>query len=234
MKIEWRQVYWVVLFSIAMGFLETAVVVYLRELYYPGGFQFPLSAMNPHIVFVELMREAATIIMLAGVGILAGRTPLQRLAFFLGSFAIWDLTYYIFLKALLDWPASLMTWDILFLIPVPWVGPVLAPCLISLTMLLLAAALYYRDAIRPGVLRLNGREWAGFVVGSQVVIFSWTWDYFKYLSLASSSQSGLEVLRDYIPADYPWWLFISGEGLLLATIYLFWKRTASYSAQSSI
>ena len=35
------------LFSIAMGLLEAVVVMYLRELYYPAGFAFPLfkSAM---------------------------------------------------------------------------------------------------------------------------------------------------------------------------------------------
>jgi hypothetical protein len=227
-KINWRQLTWLVLFSIAMGFLETAVVVYLRKIYYPEGFRFPLTAMDPHMVMVEVLREASTVIMLAGIAILSGRSLLQRLAFFLASFAIWDLFYYIFLKLLLDWPASLFTWDILFLIPVPWVGPVLTPCLVSITMLLLAAALYYRDVHQAGH-RILLREWALFILGSQIVILSWTWDYFR-----TARQDGLSFFYGYIPSAYSWWMFAVGECVLLISIFLFWKRTSNLVMKSAL
>jgi len=213
LNINLKQLTWLALFSIAMGFLEAAVVVYLRKIYYPEGFHFPLAMMDPQLATVELLREVATVIMLAGVGFLAGRSPQQRLALFFAAFAVWDLFYYIFLKLLLNWPDSLFTWDILFLIPIPWVGPVLSPCLISLTLLLLAAVLYYRDLQRSGH-RINFLEWALFILGSQVVILSWTWDYFRH-----GSASG------YIPSSYPWGMFVVGEVLLIGGILHFWRRT---------
>ena len=105
---------WVILFSIAMAYLESAVVVYLREIYYPEGFIFPLTPIDSTIAITEFWREVATLVMLLGIGILTGKSAPQRLAFFLLSFAIWDIFYYVFLYVLLGWPASLMTWDILF------------------------------------------------------------------------------------------------------------------------
>ena len=224
LKTNWSQLGWLALFSIAMGFLETAVVVYLREIYYPEGFRFPLTMMDPHLVVIELLREASTVIMLAGVGILAGRSPQQRLAFFFGTFAVWDLFYYVFLKLLLHWPESFFTWDILFLIPIPWVGPVLTPCLISLTMLLLAAVLYYRDLQRTEH-RISLLEWALFFLGSQVVILSWTWDYFLHRLDSDAPKEALILFSNYVPSAYPWWTFAIGEGLLLFGIFHFWKRT---------
>ncbi len=217
-----NRIIWLVAFSIAMGFLETAVVVYLRELYYPDGFAFPLTVMNERVAIVELLREAATVIMLLGVGVLAGTTYNQRFAFFLASFAIWDIFYYVFLKLLLGWPESFFTWDILFLIPVPWIGPVLAPCIISLTMLLLAAVLVYRDA-KNSSLRLNKKEWTYLLTGSVVVVASWTIEYIRYSQEAGRTIS--TAISTFVPTHYNWFTFGVGEVLLLAAIYLFWKRT---------
>jgi hypothetical protein len=134
---------WISLFAIAMGFLETSVVVYLRELYYPEGFTFPLVIIPNKIAVVEFWREIATIIMLVGAGIIAGKTRLTRFAYFIIAFAIWDIFYYVFLYVLLQWPESLFTWDILFLVPVPWTGPVIAPCLVSLGMILFGLIIIY-------------------------------------------------------------------------------------------
>ncbi len=92
---------WISLFAIAMGFLETSVVVYLRELYYPEGFTFPLVIIPNKIAVVEFWREIATIIMLVGAGIIAGKTRLTRFAYFIIAFAIWDIFYYVFLYVLL-------------------------------------------------------------------------------------------------------------------------------------
>ena len=228
MSIDLRnRILWLVLFSIAMGFLETAVVVYLRELYYPNGFSFPLTVMDQRVGIIELLREAATVIMLLGVGVLAGRSFNQRFAFFLVAFAIWDIFYYVFLKLLIDWPESFFTWDILFLIPVPWIGPVLAPCLICVTMLLLAFVLIYREPAHPNT-RLNVREWLLLVAGSLVVVASWASDFLAY-----SSKSGLAIadatltsLSTYVPQAYNWHFFSVGELILMAAVFLFWRRTS--------
>src|SRR4051812_6467788 len=124
------------LFSIAMGYLETAVVVYLRSMYFPAGFDHPVLSIPQNIAVTELWREIATLVMLIGAGIMAGKNGSQRFGFFIYCFAVWDIFYYVFLKVLLDWPESLFAWDVLFLLPVPWVGPVIAPVIVSLTMIL--------------------------------------------------------------------------------------------------
>lgn len=129
---------WLTLFGIAMGFLETSVVIYLRKIYYPDGFRFPLVEIGNDILLVEILREFATMIMLLSIGLLIGKTKLQRFAFFIFSFAVWDIFYYIFLKILIDWPESFLTPDILFLIPVPWVGPVVTPIILSISMIVLS------------------------------------------------------------------------------------------------
>lgn len=128
--------FWVVLFAVAFGFVEASVVVYLRALYYPEGFALPLKVMaTPHAV-IELVRELATLVILIAVGWIAGKAPWERFAYFMVAFAVWDIFYYLWLKVILNWPTGPLDWDVLFLIPVPWVGPVIAPVLISLVMLL--------------------------------------------------------------------------------------------------
>ena len=162
--------------GIAMGLLEAIVVVYLRKLYYPHGFDFPLTSMPNDSLFLELVREICTIVMLAVVAFLTGKTRLQRFAWFLFTFAIWDIFYYAGLKIFLQWPASLFTWDILFLIPVPWVAPVLAPIICSLTMILLAVFLMEFEKKRFGW----GFRFSDFMVlsmGVLIILVSFMKDY---------------------------------------------------------
>jgi hypothetical protein len=82
----------------------------------------------------EMWREVATIVMLVSLAVLVGSTPLQMLGVFLLAFGVWDIFYYVFLKVLIRWPESLKTLDVLFLIPVPWVGPVWLPVTVSAAM----------------------------------------------------------------------------------------------------
>src|SRR3989344_1428755 len=126
----------VTLYAVAMGFLEAAVVIYLRELFYPNGFNFPLKGfIDPSILSIEWMREFATIIMLLTVGFLAGEKAYKKFAYFIYAFAVWDIFYYVFLKLTLNWPDSFLTWDLLFLIPWPWISPVLAPLLCTILII---------------------------------------------------------------------------------------------------
>jgi hypothetical protein len=210
-----------------MGYLESAVVVYLRAIYYPNGFNFPLVNMNPIIAITELGREAATIIMLAGIGILAGKNPTQRFAMFLYSFAVWDIFYYVFLKVLLNWPESLFTWDILFLIPLPWVGPVVCPCIISFSMILLSVILIYFNGKDPA-LRINSKEWTLFISGSVIVIFSFILDCYKCIHLYKGEI--LDAISQYVPRHFDWRIFCIGEILILTTIFLFCFRAKSVTS----
>jgi len=219
-------------FSIAMGYLESAVVVYLRMIFYPEGFSFPLKAIDQHTAVVEILREAATLIMLAGAGIIAGRTRTEKFGFFLYCFAVWDIFYYVFLKLLIVWPESLLTWDILFLIPVTWVGPVVAPVINSLTMIALAGLIsYFTD--KKLSLKINKPEWLLLILGSLVTIISYTYDYMNFMLnrfnltdfFDPSMQSEmLENATGYIPQSFPWWIFIAGELILLSAIYRFYAR----------
>lgn len=217
-----QKVIWLTAFSIAMGFLETAVVVYLRVIYYPKGFDFPLVPITSTIAITEVLREFATLVMLLGIGILTGKNKAERFVCFLYSFAIWDIFYYVFLKLLLDWPASLFTWDILFLLPVPWVGPVLAPCITSLSMILLFAYVMYYSHLKDN-LRIKHAEWTWLITGSLIVIASFVWDYFKYKMLPKNNQdvpvSLLHELNNYIPQHFNWPLFWVGQGIIFFTIY---------------
>ncbi|MDK2980567.1 MAG: hypothetical protein PWQ55_914 [Chloroflexota bacterium] len=223
-------------FSTAMGLLEAVVVVYLRELYYPAGFTFPLAAMPDRIYLTELLREAATIVMLISLSIAAGRSFYERLAYFLMNFAIWDIFYYVFLKLLLNWPATLVDWDILFLIPITWIGPVLAPVLCSLVMLGMTALILRYE--HQGVLRpFRKIEWGGILGGSVLIFLTFIRDYAVMLAdsgllAAPKSQQALadflQVSAAYVPQHYSWGWFAAGLGLIVVSVlrWAAWVRKA--------
>lgn len=220
------------LFAIAMGFLESAVVVYLREIYYPGGFHFPLAAIDRPIAITEIIRESATMIMLAIIGYLAGQKLSSRFAWFLYSFAIWDIFYYVFLKILLNWPESLMTDDILFLIPVTWVGPVISPVIVALSMIGLAIIILVFD-YRGIKTRINKWEWAFLILGSVILILAFTWDYSRFIlneySFAEiwtlpNKQELYDFAGKYVPYKFNWLLFITGQFVIVAGILMYWAR----------
>ncbi len=138
----------VVAFSIAFGFVEAAVVYYLRHLLAspatyrvaPGGVLVNLGAITfvrsihsflpVAVERVEMVRESATMVMLVAVAVLAGHRSRQRWGAFLVAFSTWDLSYYLFLRIIDGWPTSLFTRDVFFLLPVPSVGPVVTPVVI--------------------------------------------------------------------------------------------------------
>src|SRR6476469_1916206 len=142
----YRLLPWLIAYAVAMAYVEAAVVAYLRALYYPHGFAFPLVLMPTGLAAIEIGREAATLIMLLGVAVLAGVERWERFLAFCVAFGVWDLFYYVWLRLLLGWPPSLLTWDVLFLIPVPWVGPVLAPGLVSVALVVGGVLLLRRGA----------------------------------------------------------------------------------------
>ncbi len=163
-----------VLFSMAFAYIESAVVVYLRAIFYPDGFTFPLTmfdltTLGRRLTVTEIGREAATLVLIVTAAWLFGANRQERGAYFLLIFAIWDIFYYVWLKVLLDWPASIMDWDVLFLIPSVWASPVLYPVLISLAMFLFAAAILHRSARnRPLSIKLS--DWLGWLAASVILV----------------------------------------------------------------
>ncbi len=222
---------WVTVYAIAMGYLESAVVVYLRALLYPHGFSFPMEALTPSLAGIEVAREAATVVMLFAVGSIAGRSTATRFAYFLLSFGVWDLCYYLFLKIILGWPQSLLTWDILFLIPITWSGPVVAPIIVSLTMIVLAIAIVRADSSDESA-SLSRSEWSLLVAGALVVVASFVWDMSMFmvgrihaLDLSRiSEQTLVRLSAAYVPQRFNWPLFAVGELIILSAVTAFARR----------
>jgi hypothetical protein len=133
-RIRWVMVF---VYAVAMAWVEAAVVFYLRTMYHRiDPYQINPVPMGDTVAWVEVTREAATMLMLLTVGYLAGHAWRSRLGYFAIAFGVWDIFYYVFLKIACGWPHTVMDWDVLFLIPLPWWGPVLAPVLISLLLIL--------------------------------------------------------------------------------------------------
>ena len=143
----WTRLGVVAIYAAAMAAVESTVVYYLRKLFAlqygagftAGRFSFP-SAYLRH----EQVRELATIVMLLAVAYLAGRGWRQKLAYFLFAFGVWDIGYYVGLKIMLDWPASLTTRDLLFLTPHQLWAPVWQPILASCAFIVVAVLLLAR------------------------------------------------------------------------------------------
>lgn len=222
-----RALLWMAVFYIAMAYLEAAVVVYLRALYYPEGFDFPLAPMKRSLVAAEVGREAATMIMLLAPAAILTRSRMERFAWFCFGFGIWDIFYYLWLKVLINWPSSLMSRDLLFLIPVPWVGPVWAPCIISLGLIVLAMIIL-RGRSRRARFHLGLWDWVMLVGGASLMVISFTIDPLLRAdgldaldSMSSFGAVGAKALmegRDYVPENYPWPWFVAGALIASAGI----------------
>lgn len=194
---QWKKTVLAVgVFSLAMGFLEAVVVVYLRLHFYPQGFSFPLATIPHDILILEVLREVSTIVMLAALAWIAARTYLSRFAVFALAFGIWDIVYYVALKAALDWPADVMTLDILFLIPLPWAGPVLAPVLVSSCLIVGGLLVLWRESCDRPVL-ISGLQWATMIAGGVVILVSFMLD------------AGA-VMEQQEPGAFAWPVFLAG------------------------
>jgi hypothetical protein len=209
------------LFGTAFGYLEAAVVSYLRDLHEPARQQFhpgrPAGDLFPLLTLeqirasgvvqgktlaIEIGREAATILMLAGIALAVARNAAEWAAALGIAFGVWDITFYVFLKLLLDWPASLMTWDILFLLPVPWTGPVLAPVLVSVAMIASGVFHLWR-AWQGAPVRIGAFQWLGITAGAAVIFAAFIMDY-------------PTIMAAGMPHPFHWSIF--GAGLTLGVM----------------
>ncbi len=191
-----KQLFWLMVWGIVFGYMEAAVVVYLREIYYPEGFAFPLVIIEGRIMLTEILREAATLLIIWATVCLVYKRLQSQLAAFLVLFGVWDIFYYIFLKLLLHWPESLSTWDILFLIPAPWVGPVWAPILVSIGFIYAGTAILMRN-YQNHFLDF-GRSFILLELLAALLI------------IISFLIPGLSVLEQTLPTHFPWYLFLTG------------------------
>jgi hypothetical protein len=200
-----------ILFGIAFGQVEAAVVIYLRTLAapvrarvgLPVGEPLPLFdpaqlGANQHLMYIELAREAATLIMLAAVAWAVARNIRGWLAAYALAFGVWDLAFYFWLWAMIGWPATLGTWDLLFLLPVPWAGPVAAPAIVALSL-----AVGGTIALARAPQKVPGLAWALMLAGVAVLLASFMWDWRHWVAGGA-------------PRGFPWPLFGAGELLGIA------------------
>jgi hypothetical protein len=216
----WRRWLLVVTFAIGMAWVEAATVYDLRLL---------VDRVNPYqadplpiggiLGHVELVREAATLLMLLTLGALAGRTGRSRLAYSAVAFGVWDIFYYVFLRVISGWPASLFDWDVLFLLPVPWWGPVLAPTCISV-LLIVWGTLASGRATNRGSSPMASTLWRCNAAGVALVLYMFMADALRALP------EGIEAMRSVLPHSFNWPLFGVGLALMAAPIAAFCRRPA--------
>jgi hypothetical protein len=211
-----RAVVALVLFGTAFGYVEAAVVVYLRVSYEPlhqrlhpdraANDLFPiirldqLDTAGPEYgerLLVEIGREAATIIMLAAIALAVARNAREWLAAFMLAFGIWDILFYVFLRIQIGWPTSFLEWDLLFLLPVPWVGPVLAPLIVAISMTVAGVAILWRESIGTPM-RLAVCHWAAIFSGAILIVLAFCWDCGN-------------IMKGGLPNPFNWPLFLTGE-----------------------
>jgi len=209
-------------FAAAMGMLEAIVAYYLRLLYYPGGFSFPLVTMPDEVLSAEMVREAATMVMLLSVAFLTGKGKIGRIVLFLYLFGIWDIFYYLGLKIFVGWPESLITWDLLFLIPVPWVAPVLAPVICSVFFILTGIAVTGLQE-KGWSFSLSLREWILLLSGLILILYTYVADFsgLLFFSLSEADNRNISYLIEHFtPGKYRWGAFIIGAAMLFISLFL--------------
>jgi hypothetical protein len=155
----------------AFGVVEAAVVAYLRAGLDPDGSRFPLVQLPPTLLRIEQARELATLVLLGAVAVAAVRGTAARLAAFLVLFGAWDLVYYAALRLMLRWPADVGAWDLLFLLPVRWIGPVYAPLAVAAVMVATGCLALMHEA-RRGPFRVRLRHGVGAAAGALLILSS--------------------------------------------------------------
>jgi hypothetical protein len=202
---------WLAVFAIAFGYIEAAVAHYLRLHLYPEGFDDTVRlVIDTHTLTVEVGRELCTLLLMVAVAAVTKGPLPRRLASFVFVFAVWDLSYYGALWLFEGWPSSPYDWDLLFLVPIPWFSPVLAPMVIS--VIGIAGAVWVQ-------LILDRRSrlivpWHGLILVNAALI-AWEISFLAY-----------EGPRTGFPSRYHWWLFCLGVALALAGYLLTWRSNA--------
>jgi hypothetical protein len=214
--------------AVALAYTEACIVVYLRQaiaplrsVHFPAAASEPLPLLTlqqlreggdvyPRLLVTEIAREITPLVVLLAAGWALARRKGQLAAFFLFGFGVWDIFYYVFLKILLGWPASLGTWDVLYLISTAWVAPVWAPLTVAATLVLAGASALYRGERRSG--RLAFLAWSAIAAGTALVLTS----FFLRTGEAFGS----------VPSKFDWPIFLCGWAMGVAGIVLLLRRSS--------
>jgi len=207
-----KKIFSVILLAISFAYIESSVVVYLREIFYPEGFYFPLKVLlNNKIFFVELFREIATLILIFSVSFILGENLNARFGYFLFVFGLWDIFYYIFLSLTISWPSSVFDWDILFLIPWAWVSPVLAPVICSILMVGFGGYFIFKKV------RFKLIDLILLFLGCAFILYTFLYDYGRILFNTGfkANQIFYKEVSTYIPEKFNWGVFYFGLLLIV-------------------
>jgi hypothetical protein len=210
----------VVAFAAGMAWVEAATVYYLRVLvdriepYQPN--PLPIQGVLGQ---VELVREAATLLMLLTIGMLASGTWRKRWGYTAIAFGVWDILYYVFLRIICGWPKSLFDWDILFLLPLPWWGPVLAPVSIAVLMIVwgtLTTQASDRTASSP-----TWMLWGSGAIGVALALYVFMADAIRTID------QGADAIRQVLPTSFDWTSFCVALILMAVPLAQFgWRPRA--------
>ena len=208
----------VVLFAVAMAWFESATVYYLRVLVdrvHP--YQTNPLPVHGALGSVELVREAATLLMLLIVGMLAGSSWRTKIGYAAVAFGVWDIFYYVFLRPISGWPTSVADWDILFLLPLPWWGPVLAPTSIALLMIAWGTLVTQAEDRHPA-LALPRRSWMACWLGIFLALYVFMADALGVL------HEGPDAVRRVLPTAFNWTLFSAALTLMsVPLVHATWR-----------
>jgi len=204
-----------------MAYLESAVVVYLRGMYVIKDLLRDINFQVDAYTFIEIGREAATIVMLGLVSSLAGSGWLKKVGFFFLSFGIWDIFYYIWLYVFIQWPKSLLEWDVLFLIPLPWWGPVIAPILISILLIVLGYLLIVETKFN-----IKRSDWFILSLSVIVILFTFMEDSINIIL------TGKGDLAEVRPTKFDWVLYLISLLVWILTTFKIFHPTLKNIEQS--
>jgi hypothetical protein len=217
-----------------MAWVEAASVYYLRAM---------VGRIEPYqenplpirgvLGQVEVVREGATLVMLLTVGMLAGQTWHRRLGYTAVAFGVWDILYYVFLWLICDWPTSLFDWDILFLLPLPWWGPVLAPVCIASLMIVggtLATEFSEGRAARSLTTSRRTKLWGLTGLGIVLALYVFMADSLRMLPRGLGVIS--EESSNFLPGPFNWPVFCVALMLMATPVAQMGSTLASNRSRS--
>ena len=198
-----KKLWWVGLFAIAMAYVESTTVVYIRRIYGISDLLLDIPPFDPVLAPIEIGRELATLVMLLSVGWAVGKTLQSRISFAFFIFGIWDIFYYIWLRVFIGWPNSLFSPDILFLIPLPWWGPIITPVLIACLMVA-GGILVVISEDKGRKIRFSVFDWITLIAGVLILLYSFMKDALAIMP------ADVETLAQLRPTSFNWPIYIIG------------------------
>lgn len=206
-----QKIVWLTVFAICMANVEASLVVHLRSIYYSNNPLeiFPLKLLSHRDLYIELFRELSTIAMILSVSLLSVPERYRQFGVFLFVFGLWDIFYYIWLKIMIGWPVSWMEWDVLFLIPWPWLAPWISAACIAILM------------VAGGVRILVSTRISGFDLIGMLLLISGVLICLASFLLPAWPllEQGEVAFKNYMPGSFSWPVYISGYALMAGGLW---------------